>query len=390
MEMPLGQPKTKHSVIVLGAGVIGLQCALTLRQRGYDVHVVAKHLPGDVSIEYTSPWAGAHWRPHGLGHDVQQCRWDMESYRDWINIVAEEARLNVPVEARSGISVSQSTLAVIAAFQSDGVQIVPSLLMWDSPQHAELQPSGDASSLWFAREADEFHVCAAPGHAAGIASAARFTALTINVPKYLKYLQHQLSILGGQCTQFAAPTEQGFDVALEDICRKIRAPSNAFIINATGMGARHLVPDNLVYPARGQVVLVRGVAPECRTRQGESYISYVIPRPDAGTSILGGCKEVGNWDGEEDTSMTEKILERARTLVPELLNEKGEFEVLSVQVGLRPGREGGARVEREVRKDGRVMVHSYGHGGAGYQNSVGVANTVLSLIEDESLRASKL
>ena len=35
----------------------GLTTSLVLAQKGYKVTVVAKHMPGDLSIEYTSPWA---------------------------------------------------------------------------------------------------------------------------------------------------------------------------------------------------------------------------------------------------------------------------------------------------------------------------------------------
>lgn len=40
------------------AGIIGLDVALELSLRGYGsrVTVVAEHLPGDGSINYTSPW----------------------------------------------------------------------------------------------------------------------------------------------------------------------------------------------------------------------------------------------------------------------------------------------------------------------------------------------
>jgi glycine/D-amino acid oxidase-like deaminating enzyme len=37
--------------------VAGLTTALVLARKGYAVTVVAQHLPGDLSIEYTSPWA---------------------------------------------------------------------------------------------------------------------------------------------------------------------------------------------------------------------------------------------------------------------------------------------------------------------------------------------
>lgn len=53
----------KHEFVVLGAGVIGLSTALELKAAfpAAGITVVAKHFPGDRSIEYTSPWAGANW-----------------------------------------------------------------------------------------------------------------------------------------------------------------------------------------------------------------------------------------------------------------------------------------------------------------------------------------
>ena len=55
--------KEPVSFVVLGAGVIGLTTALVLRDHypASPITIVAKHLPGDRSIEYTSPWAGANW-----------------------------------------------------------------------------------------------------------------------------------------------------------------------------------------------------------------------------------------------------------------------------------------------------------------------------------------
>ena len=72
--------------------------------------------------------------------------------------------------------------------------------------------------------------------------------------------------------------------------------------------------------------------------------------------------------------MTKSILKRCQPLAPELLNTDGEFEVLSVQVGLRPTRSGGARVEMELLGDAakgapKFICHNYGHHGAGYERS---------------------
>jgi D-amino-acid oxidase len=47
---------------VIGAGVVGLTTALEIARRGHYVRVVAEHMPGEFHPDYTSPWAGAHWR----------------------------------------------------------------------------------------------------------------------------------------------------------------------------------------------------------------------------------------------------------------------------------------------------------------------------------------
>lgn len=48
-----------RTIVVIGAGVTGLSTALCLLQKGYkNVTVMAKYIPGDMSIEYTSPFAG--------------------------------------------------------------------------------------------------------------------------------------------------------------------------------------------------------------------------------------------------------------------------------------------------------------------------------------------
>ena len=59
-----------------------------------------------------------------------------------------------------------------------------------------------------------------------------------------------------------------------------------------------------------------------------------------------------------------------------------DFEILSSKVGLRPGRKGGPRVEIEGREriNGVWVVHSYGHAGAGYQNSGGCSEKVAKLV----------
>lgn len=49
------------------------------------------------------------------------------------------------------------------------------------------------------------------------------------------------------------------------------------------------------------------------------------------------------------------------------------------RVGLRPARDPGVRVEREVTARGGVLVHNYGHGGAGVTVAWGCAEEAAAL-----------
>ena len=56
--------KNTIKLILHSAGVSGLTTALLLSKNPrYHVTIVAKHMPGDYDIEYTSPWAGANYLP---------------------------------------------------------------------------------------------------------------------------------------------------------------------------------------------------------------------------------------------------------------------------------------------------------------------------------------
>lgn len=62
------------------------------------------------------------------------------------------------------------------------------------------------------------------------------------------------------------------------------------------------------------------------------------------------------------------------------------MEILAAFSGLRPSREGGARVERtSIQLDGSrsgILVHNYGAGGTGFQAGLGMAHDAVSTIEE--------
>ncbi|KAF2232640.1 nucleotide-binding domain-containing protein [Viridothelium virens] len=358
-------------IVVLGAGVVGLQTAVFLLEAGCKVTLIAEHLPGDQSIEYTSPWAGAHWKTHAQHTDKRQCGWDVETYEYWMNELAKEQQRPTTI-GKSGIAK------------------VPSMMSWT--------PSHPVPELWWAPHVHSFRTLSDAGLPPTAHTGVAFTTLALNVPVYLAHLLARIRSLGGRVVRFRLPTHGGLALALDRV-DAVLEPATAYV-NCTGLGARTLVPDSAVYPVRGVTVLVKGEASGVRVLEGKDAVGYVIPRKGSGTTVLGGTKEGGKWEVEAEEEVTRGILERCRELAPELLtgrkkergggvgkgseeDEEGDFEVLKVNVGRRPAREGGARVEldREIGKD-RILVHCYGHAGAGFQNSVGSAREVVQILKD--------
>lgn len=88
-------------------------------------------------------------------------------------------------------------------------------------------------------------------------------------------------------------------------------------------------------------------------------------------------------DGSTYSYETDSILQRTKGLSTELA--QAEPEILAVVAGLRPSREGGARIEREsllISEESRVIVHNYGAGGTGFQAGYGMALDAVRSAED--------
>lgn len=272
----------------------------------------------------------------------------------------------------------------------------------------DLLPLKDNSplNLWWGPRVQNFHPLPpssfpnSPAIKLGIA----YTSFTFNPEKHTRYLLNRILALGGRTVRATLPTEKGITGALEEAANLTstttpnESKEDLIFINATGLGARTLVPDPTIHPIRGQTLLVSGEAERITTHllfseeegdrpDSDERIAYIVPRKGTGTTIIGGTKEVGRWDVEVDEGVSKGILEWAKVLAPELRcadgEGEGELEVLKVQVGLRPGRVGGVRVESEVLGGGGKgvrVVHVYGHAGAGFQNSVGCARKVVRLV----------
>ena len=76
-------------------------------------------------------------------------------------------------------------------------------------------------------------------------------------------------------------------------------------------------------------------------------------------------------------------MKRAVDLCPALTGGNGieNLSIIRQGVGLRPLRNGGARLENE-EIGGLWVVHNYGHGGFGYQASYGCSQVAVRLVEE--------
>jgi D-amino-acid oxidase len=168
----------------------------------------------------------------------------------------------------------------------------------------------------------------------------------------------------------------------------------ALVVNCTGISARSLnglgpdgTGDKRVYPARGQIVLVRNTAKRMveltAPIDGGDEMTYIMTRAAGGGTILGGCYQKNKWESQPDPNLALRIMTRAVELCPELTNGKGveELDVVRHTAGLRPVREGGTRIGASWI-DGVLVVHNYGHGGFGYQASYGCSMTAVKIVEN--------
>ncbi|EMC91718.1 hypothetical protein BAUCODRAFT_302218 [Baudoinia panamericana UAMH 10762] len=351
-------------IVVVGAGVSGLTTALLLaRTHKYNVTVIAKHMPGDYDIEYASPWAGANYLP------VAQRGTPSETYER--NTWPELARL-------------------ASELPEAGVHFQDTVIYRRAKDVGT--PTGDwfaeliKADAWFKEVVPNFRALSQSELPAGVDGGTSFTSVCINTALYLPWL-------ASQCLKHGVVVRRAILSHILEAANLHHSGKRAdLIVNCTGLSSLRLggVEDTTLYPARGQIVLVRNdpqvMASISGTDDGGDEATYIMHRAAGGGCILGGCLQKDNWESQVDPNLAIRIMKRCIELCPKLVPEGKGIEALSIirhGVGLRPMRKGGPRVEREVI-DGVPVVHNYGHGGYGYQTSYGAAQAAVALVEEAS------
>ena len=216
----------------------------------------------------------------------------------------------------------------------------------------------------------------------GCHTGAEFRSVCINVIVYLNWLIGQC-LKNGVVLRRANLKNINEAVSLSDSGKPA-----TFVINCTGLGSHKLggVEDSDMTPARGQTVLVRNESTpmfaSSGTKDGPTEVLYLMQRAAGGGTILGGTYDIGNWDPVPDPEIGQRIMKRIVEACPEVAGGNGieGLDVIRHQVGLRPYRKSGVRIELEELADGTPVVHNYGHAGWGYQGSYGCSEKVVELV----------
>ncbi|KAL5341684.1 FAD dependent oxidoreductase [Aspergillus crustosus] len=353
------------NIVVLGAGVSGLTTAYLLSQDpANSITVVAKHMPGEYDIEYCSPWAGADYLPAGKAGS-NHARWERETWQPLKEITEKHPEAGIHFQDTITYNRAKDQETPTGQRSAD--------LFGDNPWYKDVMPNEPVPKSQLPP---------------GIVNAQTLTSICINTMIYLPWLV-------GQCRKNGTIFKRAVFKHVSHATKAHHSGQPAdIVVNCTGLSSKSLggVNDTKLYPARGQVVVVRNEAPSIisisGTDDGGDERCYVMTRAAGGGTILGGTYQKNEWNPLPDANLATRIMKRAIALCPELVGEGQGIEGLDIirhGVGLRPLRDGGPRIEAE-EISGVAVVHNYGHGGFGYQASYGCAAEAVRLVK-ESLQS---
>ena len=318
----------KQRIAVIGAGVSGLTCGVIFAERGFRTAIFAE----ETGQTTTSAAAGALWFPYDAEPADKVIAWALQTYKVLVDLSRDW---------RTGVSMIE-----LRQFSRTGQIQIPS---W-------------AYSLGGSVISTPLSVIPS-----GVEESRDFTSgFTMIVPLmdttiYLDYLANRFQKAGGTINGNVRFEN------LEDI-----DPKFDLVINCSGIGARSLIHDADLEPHRGQVAIVPKIDNlSCAMVCDDAPLMYAIPRTT--DCLFGGTNELSDNLDLDPASTSRIVAECSRVL------NIAKPRILAERVGLRPFRKSGVRVEDDVLRDGRTVIHNYGHGGSGFTLSWGCAKQLLEL-----------
>lgn len=347
-------------IIIVGAGVLGLSTAFAISEnyeRPHTITIVAEHDPESTpySNYYTSPWAGAHFRPFSSKNAAELKDYPLS------RVTLERFKKLAKTNPESSI------------------KFVKGMEYFGAPDKFYT-----GITEGYKEGIDNFRVLDKDELVGDAIMGTEYDTYVMNSPHYLRFLYQKLKFTYD--VKFVSAKLGKLSEAT-----KYASLANCVVINCTGMGLQWEGGyDETSFPIRGQTLLVNaptGCKLENYTITHQLRLNewtFCIPRPLDGGIILGGTKQPYATDSAPREDDTRALLERGAAKFPELMktNSKGEkyFDVVKVNVGFRPARKDGMNFAIESHGP-TVVINAYGAGGSGYEFSYGIGYKVYELLK---------
>ncbi|KAF9890101.1 hypothetical protein FE257_006262 [Aspergillus nanangensis] len=323
-------------ITIVGSGIVGMATAAML-SRHHKVTIIARNLPGDEpSIDWASPWAGVSFVAGGCT-SAREEKMQLDSFTElwrWGEAYPESSIRRVRMED-----------------------------FYDDDKNPE--------EVWW-KVLPEFRVLPAHVLPKGAKAGTSYTTLVLNPSIFLPWLKQQLEGWGVEFRRMHLNALSDASHLRHDV-----------LINATGIGSKFLsdIADQDVELVRGQTLIVKSDYQKMFMHDNGKDYTYAIPRMD-GTVILGGIRQPDSTNPEVDLEISKDIVRRLNADLPNVFSaDLAEYDIIGHNVGIRPGRSSGIRIERDLR-GGQNIVHVYGFSGGGYIHSFGAARMARDLVED--------
>ncbi|KAJ8718305.1 hypothetical protein PYW08_002542 [Mythimna loreyi] len=319
-------------IAVIGAGVIGLTCAVKIKETYKDLDVVL--ISSEFSPNTTGDGSGGLWLPYLCGSTPYNLieKWGAETYR----FLYEQWKTG-------GYGVCMLPLYYFYRTKEK----------FHTPEWARMVFGYHELD---SKELEHYSKLFSGKYTAG----QTFTTFVCSPPTLLTHFLQRFEQANGKVLQAKLTSLQDPLLAQYDV-----------VVNCSGLGARFLVPDDRVVPLRGQVLRV--IAPWInQVVIDEEGGNYIIP--NAQTVVLGGTSQK-DFNTEVDPKDTDFILNGCKRIMPGL----ERAEIVKRWVGLRPSRDA-VRLEPE-EKNGKLYIHNYGHGGSGFTLFWGCGEEVLQILQ---------
>jgi glycine/D-amino acid oxidase-like deaminating enzyme len=266
LAVDLGLPGHSGPVAVIGSGVMGLTTARLIQEAGFPVAIYTAALPKNT----TSAVAGGQVSPFGHYREG-------EVTPEWMT------------QFKAAMAYSWRRFQTLVGDRY-GIRWLPTY---------EETRNRSVESDWMDPYYPNARLLRADEHPFPVNRVLRFDTMYVETPRFMAWLTDEVLRAGGTIRMRRFET-------LADVATL----PERLVFNCTGIGAKHLVGDDMLMPVRGQLAVLQ---PQAEVRYAfAGNAGYMFPRGDG--ILLGGTFERGEWDATPQPDDVARIIGSHRRL----------------------------------------------------------------------------